>query len=281
MIHSSRGAGRWYPGDRHTLSCMVNRYLEDARVPDTGEPVLAAVAPHAGYRYSGPVAAHVYRVLRDRARAGYAPETVVVLGVSHRASFPGVVLLDGSALATPLGAAPLDHEAGRFLVDSGTRIRFDSAQHGDEHSAENQIPFLQVALPQAKTVVALMGDLDDSTVDDLVTALVALADRQSLLLIASSDLLHDPDYVKVAATDRRTLGHLERMDEAALLDAWSGPHQTCCGLGPVLTVLRYAAARGVTRGATLCYRNSGDDFPESRGQWVVGYGAVIYPAPGI
>ncbi len=275
--HRARGAGRWYPGDRRSLAAMIEDCLERARISPFDGRIAAAIAPHAGYVYSGPVAGHVYRALRDRAAEGQAPDTVVVLGFSHRAAFPGVALLDGGAIETPLGRAALDPDSAARLVDCSPRLFFGPDRHGDEHSAENQIPFLQTVLPGSKLIVALMGDREPDTVCDCANALIALAAERNTLVVASTDLLHDPDYDRVARADSETLDRMAAMDEAGLAKRWSYEEQICCGLAPVQTALRFAAAQGAKRGLILGYRNSGDDHPESRGQWVVGYGAVVYP----
>ncbi len=275
--NKAKGAGRWYPGKRSLLEATVDDFMERAQAPLVRGRIAAAIAPHAGYMYSGFVAGHVYRAVRDQARSGMTPDTTVVLGLSHRASFPGLALMEGQALETPLGPAPLDEGAGVFLTERSSRIFFGAARHGDEHSAENQVPFLQAALPGGKLVIGLMGDRDPATIEAYADALNALAAERTILVIASTDLLHDPDYDRVARADRDTLARMAAMDEAGLTERWSYENQVCCGLGPVLTAMRFARAQGTRRGLVLAYRNSGDDFPESRGQWVVGYGAVAYP----
>jgi len=215
----------------------------------------------------------------DGANAGRGPETVVVLGLSHGGGFQGVALMDGDAISTPLGEALLDVEAGNMLADHSARIHFDYAPHRGEHSAENEIPFLQAALPDAKIVAGLLGDHDKHTMDDLVSVLEALAKRKSILVVASTDLLHDPDYDLVTRTDKETLEQMAETDYEGILKRWSGSTQVCCGVGPVTAVMRFAESQGCRRGEVLHYRNSGDDFPESRGSWVVGYGAVVFALP--
>ncbi len=274
-VQTAVGSGRWFPADRLKLERMVTGFIENAESSTTGR-VVAALAPHAGYVYSGPVSGYTFRAIRDGATGDQRPDTVVVLGFCHGPSFRGVALMDADTIETPLGACKLDTGAATNLVGSSPRIRFDNRPHQGEHSAENQIPFLQVALPGTPLVVALIGDHDSQTMDELTRALVALSKEKHLLVIASTDMLHDPDYDKVTRTDRTTLRQLERMDIGGLTGAWSYEHQVLCGIAPVLTVLKYARAMGCSEGAVLKYGNSGDDHPDSRGSWVVGYGAVIY-----
>ena len=274
----ARGSGKWFPGDSGQLERMVDGYLSSAEIPPVGGRIVGAVAPHAGYVYSGPVAGYTFRAIRDNA-AENGPETVVILGFSHRGGFSGVALMDGDAIETPLGRAALDNASGEFIAERCSRIAFNYAPHAEEHSAENQIPFLQQALPETPMVVALMGDHDSRTVGDVVSALSALAENKRILVVASTDLLHDSDYDLVSRTDRCTLDQMAAMDIAGLLDRWDYSSQVCCGIGPVAAVMRFASLRGCVEGTVLRYCNSGDDFPESRGNWVVGYGACVFAVP--
>jgi AmmeMemoRadiSam system protein B len=277
LVRRANGAGRWFPAGRPQLQAMVRRYIEAAEVPPLDGPVVAAIAPHAGYVYSGKVAGYTYRAIRDGA-AGNGPASVLVLGLSHHGGFRGVALMDGDAIETPLGRTPLDRAGADMLAAATPRIFRDYGPHAVEHSAENQIPFVQTALPDAALVVGLVGDHDAQTLDALHAALAAWRRRQPILVVASSDLLHDPDDRRVRRTDEATLQTITRMRRAELQDNWDYSRQTCCGIGPVLAAMRFAESQGCAQGTLLCYRNSADDFPESRGNWVVGYGAVVFCA---
>ena len=274
-IRMAHRDGRWFPGLRPELEAMLREFLGKANPAPVNGRIVAAIAPHAGYIYSGPVAGYTFRAIRDNAATNGKPDTVVILGFSHRGGFPGVALLDGASVETPLGGVAIDMITATELAESSPRIAFSSAPHADEHSAENEIPFVQAALPGTKIVVGLMGDHDEKTVNDLVKALVAASAKRSLLVVASTDLLHDADYERVRKTDGETLAIITSMNAAKLAARWSYSEQVCCGIGPVLTVMKYAEAMGCGKGTLLHYRNSGDDYPESRGQWVVGYGAVV------
>ena len=276
VTRQAHGSGRWFPGNRQELKAVVEAYMENAEPGPVQGRIVGAIAPHAGYVYSGKVAGFTFRAIKDNAQNGGQPETVVVLGLSHRGGFPGVALMDGDAVETPLGKIDLDGDAARMLAAESPRIFFNYSPHRGEHSAENEIPFVQAALPGAKMVVALMGDHDPETVDDLVAALDGLSKKKRILVVASTDMLHDPDYERVRETDEGTLEKLRRMDFEGLRKAWGYDRQICCGIGPVLTVMGFAMMQGCKKGSVLHYRNSGDDFPESRGRWVVGYGSVVF-----
>lgn len=279
VVRRVRGSGRWFPGNRKQLESMVSGCMEKADVPKISGRIVGAIAPHAGYIYSGKVAGYTFRAVKDSAGAGREPDTVVVLGLSHRGGFPGVALMDGDAIETPLGETALDKEAGEALAAHSSRISFNYAPHDGEHSAENEIPFIQVALPGTKIVVGIIGDHDPQTLKDLVDAMDELAKKKKILVVASTDMLHHADYDLVTKTDKATLEKVAAMDHAGILKSWNYSNQIFCGIAPVLAVMRFAESQGCKEGMVLHYRNSGDDFPESRGSWVVGYGAVVFAVP--
>jgi len=283
VTRQAHGSGRWFPGNRQELKETIESYMENAvqtrhalSVQSVEGRIVAAIASHAGYVYSGKVAGFTFRAIQDNARKVGPPETVVVLGFSHSGGFPGVALMDGDFIETPLGKGALDTEAAEILAAAGPRIFFNYGPHRGEHSAENEIPFVQVALPGTKMVVALMGDHDPETLDALVGALDVLSGKKRLLVIASTDMLHDASYDRVTKTDAKTLEKLQAMDYEGLKKGWGYDKQILCGIGPVLVVMKFARGKGVKKGSVLYYCNSGDDFPESRGRWVVGYGSVVF-----
>ncbi|MBU4247635.1 MAG: AmmeMemoRadiSam system protein B [Verrucomicrobia bacterium] len=280
VVRKAMGAGRWFPASPAKLKAMIAEDIEQAQVgPVTGR-IVAAISPHAGYECSGRVAGYVFRAIRDQAKKGDAPKTVVILGVSHQVGFRGVALMDGDAMTTPLGESALDREAASLLVRQSPMIRMDYKPHVGEHSAENQVPFVQAILPAARLVIGLIGDHDPQTLAGLTKALGELAQKQAILVIASSDMLHDPDYDLVTKTDQQTLQEVTAMNLAVLMSGWSPRHQLFCGMSAVAATLDFAKAGGCREGTVLFYRNSGDYFPEGRGQWVVGYGAVVFTVPG-
>jgi AmmeMemoRadiSam system protein B len=276
VVRRARGGGMWFPGERKAIERMVGEFLDRARTPRVEGRIVSAISPHAGYVYSGQVAGYVFRALRDNAATAGAPETVVVLGFTHRTAFQGAAFMDGDAIETPLGETALDREAAERLIGKRSRLIRDYSPHAGEHSAENQVPFVQAALPQARLVIALIGDHQRATLEELLAGLNDLAKAKRIVVVASSDMLHDPDYDRVTATDRETLRKVVAMDYGGILREWGLEQQTFCGIGPVVTAMRLAEGMGCRQGTLLHYRNSGDDYPESRGQWVVGYGAVVF-----
>ncbi|MDD4870834.1 MAG: AmmeMemoRadiSam system protein B [Kiritimatiellae bacterium] len=276
VLRSARGSGRWFPGDGKQLATMVGDFIKKAEVPDIKGRIVGAIAPHAGYIYSGKVAGYTFKAIQANAVGEKGLETVVVLGFNHRRGFRGVALMDGDVFVTPMGEIPIDVESTRFLASISKRIIADYSFFGDEHSAENEIPFVQAAVPGVKIVVGLFGDHDGETMNELVSALSELSKKKKILVIASTDMLHHADYELVTKTDKATLEKLASMDTDTLIKKWNMDNQIFCGMMPVLTVMRFAGMQGCKKATILYYRNSGDDFPESRGNWVVGYGAAVF-----
>ncbi|KAA6364588.1 MAG: putative AmmeMemoRadiSam system protein B, partial [Streblomastix strix] len=213
-VNKAVGAGRWFPGNSATLLADVQRYIEQATVPALTGRIVASLAPHAGYQYSGPVAGFTFRAIREL-KGDARPEVVVVIGFPHHQSLQGVALMEGIAIDTPIGRANLDTESANFLKQQNPKvIQFDSSYHNGEHSAENEIPFVQVALPDIPMVVALIGSgsKDSQPWNVLSDALVELNKKKRVLVVSSTDMLHDEDYDKVQVTDKRTLSLTEAMD---------------------------------------------------------------------
>jgi len=278
-VRRAYGAGRWFPGNPADLRRMVTGYIDSAQVEKTDGRIVAAIAPHAGYVYSGKVAGYTFRSIKENTPVDRRPETVVVLGFSHRRGFSGVAIMDGDKMETPLRRTTLDNEAGEMLSARSRRLFFDHRPHMGEHSAENLIPFVQAVLPDSKLVIGLIGNHDPKTLKDLVSALQELAREKRILVLASTDMLHHSDYDRVTRTDQRTLKKVAALDYATIDRDWKPREQLFCGIGPVLAVMRFAESQGCKEGTVLHYRNSGDDHPESRGQWVVGYSSVVFVVP--
>ena len=276
IVRQAHGAGTWFPGKSEELRTLVDACIAGAQVPCIAGRIVGAIAPHAGFRYSGPVAGYTFRAIQQNAVAVGTPDLAVVLGFSHRYEFQGIALMDGDGLETPLGIAALDQEATHELSRGKGCIEKNYVPHAEEHSAENEIPFMQTVLPGVKIVVALFGDRRSETIDELVNGLFSLSATRKVLVLASTDMLHDASYERVCETDRETLAQMETMDETGLDRRWDPSFQVCCGISPVMTMMRFSRAMGCDHGHILRYRNSGDDHPESRGHWVVGYASAVY-----
>jgi len=276
QVRPAAVAGSWYPSDPDELAQTVDEMLASVE-PVDGEPV-ALIVPHAGYVYSGPVAAYGFKQLE-----GVEYEVAVIVASDHQSplSNPISVWAEGG-FETPLGVAPVDVELAQALVGADPRITFDPAAHEGEHPIEIELPFLQRVCPGCSIVPVLMGADDEETVRSLADVLLTVLPGRRAVVIASSDLSHYPAYDDALAVDGTTLGAIETGDPAhvretidTLMGAGFPNLVTCaCGAGPILTTMRVAAGLGAETVTILRYANSGDiSGDHSQG---VGYGAVMF-----
>ena len=251
-------AGRFYPADAATLRQIVEGFLAEVSPPEADAPApRAIVAPHAGFPFSGPVAAAAYA--RVRPLAGRI-RRVVLLGPSHRVPFRGIATTDSAYYGSPLGDIPVDREAVDALAGLPGVQSLDAA-HGPEHSLEAQLPFLQVVLGDFRLVPLVVGD---ASPDQVEAVLDRLWDDPGTLVVVSSDLSHFHDEATAQRLDAATQQVIERMDDTAL-----GP-EDACGCRPLAGLLRAARRRGL--GITTLDRRTSADTAGPRDQ-VVGYGA--------
>jgi AmmeMemoRadiSam system protein B len=252
-------AGRFYPADPEVLRGQVVQFLAASSTEVQGRPK-ALIVPHAGYVYSGPVAA-----------AGYAwmvpwpeqVERVVLLGTCHTPGVSGLAATSAAAFQTPLGCVSVD----RAAVDESLRFsqaRLDDNAHDRDHALEVQLPFLQVVLGSFEIVPFLVGRADAETVDEV---LEPLWDGDRTLVVVSSDLSHQHTYEKARRLDQATAKAIEQLHGAAL-----GPN-SACGRNAIRGLL-CAARRHRLTCRTVDLRSSGDTAgPRQR---VVGYGAWVF-----
>jgi MEMO1 family protein len=222
-------AGAFYPARAADLAALVDRLLAEATPAELDPAPIGLVVPHAGYRYSGSVAATAYARLR-----GTRPDRVVLLGPAHFVLLPGMAVPTFDAFATPLGRVPLDQAACRELART-PRVRAIDDPHAREHSLEVQLPFLQRVLDADWSLLPVaVGDAEPEEIADVVDAALAGA---SALLVVSTDLSHGLDERAAVGSDRRTVdavraGRAEAISDddacgaAALrgLVAWVGRH---------------------------------------------------------
>src|SRR4030066_2209193 len=201
-------AGSWYPGNPEVLSRDIQRYLGDAKKEKVEGEIVALVSPHAGYTYSGQVAAYAYKLVE-----GMAFDSVVVVGPSHRYPFKGASLWAQGGFKTPLGVVPIDGELSKKLMEKRKEIRFIPEAHHQENSLELQIPFLQTVLTSFKLVpIAVEPDWSWETCQYLASAIAETVRGKKVLLVASTDLSHYYSYNIAVELDRIVLNQIERFD---------------------------------------------------------------------
>lgn len=252
-------AGLFYPADATELHAQVRHFLSQVE-PSTEPPPKAIIAPHAGYIYSGPIAASAYarlRAVRD------VITRVVLLGPSHRVGFRGIAVSGMMAFSTPLGQIPVDQEAVE-QIRSLPEVGFLEQAHAQEHSLEVHLPFLQEVLDDFKLVPLVVGDARPAEVG---AVLEALWGGPETLIVISSDLSHYQDYQTARNLDSATSQAIEALRYEDI------GYDQACGRNPVNGLLWMARRKGL-RGETIDLRNSGDTAG-SRDQ-VVGYGAYVF-----
>lgn len=254
-IRPAAVAGHFYPADAAALRRAVEDYLAGAAAP-AGPPPRAIIAPHAGYMYSGPVAARAYAALapwRGVARR------VIVAGPCHRVYVPGVALPSTSAFATPLGTIPVD-DAALAKLRALPWVETNDRAHAQEHCIEVQLPFLQSVLGAFQLVPLVVGD---ASPDEMAATFEAIWDEPHTLVVVSSDLSHYMPWAAAQVRDARTARSIVQR-EATLVP------QDACGAAPINGLLRVARKRGLAVRA-LDVRNSGDTAGDR--DRVVGYGS--------
>ena len=265
-------AGQFYPAQPDELRRMVDEYLAQAAVPALPGNLVALIAPHAGYIYSGKVAAHSYALLKGR-----KVERVVVIAPSHFEAFPFVSVYNGDAYATPLGNVPVDKKFAAELAKLSPLIQLSSRGHTPtqqqgEHALEVQLPFLQRVLGEFKLVPIVMGEQSYETERALGVSLAKMIKGTDTLIVASSDLSHYHPYDEAVKMDEKTLAAIARWDYLSLSHNLELRIWEACGGGPIVAAMIAAERLGANQGKILKYANTGDVTGDrSR---VVGYGAV-------
>jgi AmmeMemoRadiSam system protein B len=265
-VRKAAVAGSWYPGTSAAVVSAVEGYLAQAGAVSVAGRLVALLSPHAGLRYSGPVAAYGYSLLRGR-----APTTVVLVGPSHHARFDGIALWPMGAFETPLGRAPIDEVLARVLLDADPSLLDLPEVHRDEHSLEMQMPFLQHLVPGVRLVPMLMGSQSRREVDALAGALaVVLARDKDVLLVASSDLSHYQAEPVAHELDAVVADCVDRFDAEGLMRRLETTRGHACGGGPLVAVMKAARSLGADRARVLRYATSGDVGEHDKSR-VVGY----------
>jgi AmmeMemoRadiSam system protein B len=233
--------------------------------------VVGLVCPHAGYMFSGPVAAHAYYKL---ALDG-TPDVVVILGPNHTGIGSGLAIMNEGVWRTPLGDVEVDRETANQIVHESRIVDIDDSAHIQEHSIEVQLPFLQYLYGSSFKLVPicfLMQDLSSAREVGQAVAKVLL-DKKAVI-IASSDMTHYEPQKSAESKDAKALEAIEAMDEVRFQSAIEAYNITACGHGPIASLITAAKTLGAKEATLLCYKTSGDVIGDRSS--VVGYAAVCF-----
>ncbi|MHC5054854.1 MAG: AmmeMemoRadiSam system protein B [Planctomycetota bacterium] len=290
---TAAGPKNFYTSDPQELRKQVSGYIAAARKVKLPGRVIAIVAPHAGYGFSGPAAGWAYKQLE-----GEDIETVVVIG-GHAGGLTAGAVWPGGGWKTPLGSVPVDADLARSLagqrVNDGAAAALDTRAHlapimsgRPDHALEVQVPFIQVALPRAKIVPVYFNTNDAALAARLGEALARAMKGRKAAIVASTDLSHYPDADTAAVVDRAILGAIASLDTKRIVEAdrrlmatYGDKNLSCtvCAKGGVIAAVEAAKRLGAKGARTIAYDHSGNRMQKNRSR-VVGYGALaVFGAP--
>ncbi len=262
--------GSFYSDDPDYLKRQITDFLSRAEKTELEGKIYGLISPHAGYVYSGQVAAWAYKQV-----SGERYESVVVIAPSHREYFPLISVFEGAGYRTPLGDVPVDQELAQGLADAEDKIILSSEGHRDEHSLEVQLPFLQMVLGDFRMVPVVMGDQGLENCRRLGEALARVLSGKPALVVASTDLSHFHPYQTAVDLDRVVIQHLEDYDVPGLSQDLEGGNCEACGGGPMMAAMIGCQKLGARKARAVQYKNSGDVTGDKSG--VVGYlGGVLF-----
>lgn len=280
VIRRPTVAGQFYAGDAESLraqitSCFLSK-LGPGKLPTVNmhihpRKIAGFVSPHAGFVYSGPVAAHgFYELALDG-----LPDTVVLLGPNHTGVGSGLGIMREGTWQTPLGDVQIDSKLADEILHECPIATADELAHHYEHSIEVQLPFLQFLYGNKFKIVPIcfqMQDLD--TAVEVGKALVEALDTKNAIVIASSDMTHYEPHEKASAKDHEALKAVVELDTKGFYKVLEAKRVTACGFAPIAALMTYAKGIGIKEGTLLSYHSSGDTSGDYSS--VVGYSSVIF-----
>ncbi len=274
-IRNPSVAGQFYPGDPSVLRSMVEEFLASAPPREVRGKIRALVAPHAGYVYSGRVAAAAYSLIEPGSF-----KTVIVISPCHVEHFRYASIYDGRSYVTPLGEIPIDSELAERIASSGKRVKLGDAGHvtqpgrRGEHSLEVQLPFLQAVLGDFKLVPIVMGDQSGDIIEDLGNAIGEAVGDREILIVASTDLSHFHRSDKASDLDNIFIESLKKFEHEDLAGILASGKAEACGGGPVAAAILASRSSGADRCEVIEYANSGDISGDYSS--VVGYVSAVF-----
>jgi len=268
-IRKSAIAGSWYPGNPGTLRADIDEFFQHVPESKIDGQIVGLIAPHAGYAYSGRIAAYSYSTIR-----GDNFDAVIVIGPSHRAYFHGVSVYGKGGYETPLGVVPVDVSLANRIMATHDLISHIPAAHLQEHSVEIQLPFLQVALGDFNFIPLVMGDQSQHTCEVLADSICAAVEGRKVLVVGSSDLSHFHSCDTAAKLDHVAISRIKNMDGHGLLADLGNDDCEACGGGPMVVTMMVSKKLGANGAELLKYANSGDVTGDKKS--VVGYVSAVF-----
>ena len=272
-------AGAFYEGNAERLkkqikNCFLHEFGPEAIpeiTPKGQRNIIGLVCPHAGYIYSGPVAANAYYELASDGK----PETVIILGPNHTGYGSALSLMNEGAWRTPLGDVEIDSEIANQLVNATHLVDIDELAHRFEHSIEVQLPFLQYLYGSGFKFVPICFQMQDFlSASEVGITLSQVLSNKNAVVIASSDMTHYEPQKIAKAKDSVALQAIEKMDERLFYSAIHNQNLTACGYGPIAATISASKGLGAKEAKVLSYKTSGDVSGDYSS--VVGYASVCF-----
>lgn len=268
-------AGQFYPENKKELKETIDNFLNKAKIPEIKDEIFALILPHAGYIFSGQVAAYGFKAIKEKEF-----ETVILIGDSHYERFDGVSIWEKGEWETPLGRVKIDEDLAEKILKKSQRFFVRDSAHLFEHSIEVQIPFLQKILKKFKILPIIFGSENEDW-GDLAGAILNTIKTKKVLIIASSDLSHYPPYEIAQKADLETINEILTVDPEKfakkieqLERKYPGVDTFACAQDSIKTILEIGKQLKA-KGLLLKYQNSGDTLFGEKSQ-VVGYGAIAF-----
>ena len=269
-IRESIAAGSFYPGSQGALRNKINGFLGNIELPPDIGNIKSIICPHAGYIYSGQVAAYSYKQI-----AGKNFDSIFIIAPSHSEYFNFISIFDGDAFRTPLGLIYIDKERSEILAGKSPYIELSQMGHLNEHSLEVQLPFIQVLLDNTKIVPIVIGQQNSKNINELGSVIGENFKNDNILIIASTDLSHYHPYDIAVTLDGRVKELVNNFDIEHLEEGFLNNTLEMCGGGPVISAMIASKIMGADKSKILDYKNSGDIIGDKNA--VVGYmSAIIY-----
>jgi len=272
-------AGMFYAGNPEDLKkqieeCFLHK-LGPGKIPkvveDGPRKIIGLICPHAGYMYSGPVAAHAYHRLALDGK----PEVFVIMGPNHMGYGSAIALMNEGVWRTPLGDIEIDYETASRILRVSELIDIDETAHKYEHSIEVQLPFLQYLYGSEfrfVPIVFLMQDLKSS--QEVGKALAKALEGRNAVIIASTDMTHYEPHEQASRKDKLALSAVEKMNEEEFYSIIESYRVSACGYGPVAALIVASRLLGAKKAEILCYKTSGDVVGDYSS--VVGYASACF-----
>lgn len=272
-------ADAFYAGTRTELTDQIiecfNHRFGPGKVPEVTahgpRKIVGLVSPHAGYVYSGPVAANAYA----RLASDGLPDVFVILGPNHTGQGSGVSILTEGAWETPIGISKIDSVLAKQIQKSSSIMDIDETAHSHEHSIEIQLPFLQFLFKDAVKFIPICMMMQDlRTCRDIAKSIIEQTKGKDIVMIASSDFTHYEPHETASKKDRTAIDAILTLDSETLNELGESSRVTMCGYGPITTLMEAARLQGNVQSKLLAYRTSGDISGDRSA--VVGYASILF-----